>query len=219
MEVSSNYSPTTDVKIYYLPQSFNTQLSASRKRNFTQTEPHNNYTSECIKRFYFYERCRLNCQLPRRILESSWSYNFDVSSTLAYLTADKDIERSESEIWRDIFGGNLFGKDFNYKQSIDLRTNPKLPSIWDLNRYITINGGYSVNYSWQNNFTQGALGRSAGYTNRITMGFSVRVKSIFAPLFKEESSIPLQVRNNRAGKLVDVVNLVQHLSKMFQNEL
>ena len=132
----------------------------------------------------------------------SWSYNFDVSSTLAYLlTADKDIERSESEIWRDIFGGNLFGKDYGYKQSIDIKTNPKLPSIWDLNRFITINGGYSVNYNWQNNFTQGVLGRSAGFSNRITLGFSVRVKSIFAPLFKEETSIPLLGQEQQSGKI------------------
>ena len=183
--------------IIYLNHSIHNLVRAENeiyaKQNLTTITPPN------VLRDFTSTEVQLLSQLPRRILESSWSYNFDVSSTLAYLTADKDIERSESEIWRDIFGGNLFGKDFNYKQSIDLRTNPKLPSIWDLNRYITINGGYSVNYSWQNNFTQGALGRSAGYTNRITMGFSVRVKSIFAPLFKEESSIPLLVRNNRAG--------------------
>ena len=196
------FSDYRDVKFYFLPQSLTAQVTANRKRSFTQSRtstgvaPINN-----LRDFTATRGAGFNWTLTEGgFLNLSLNYNFDVSSTLAYLlVVNKDLERSESEIWREIFGGNLFGKDINYRQSLDLRTNPKLPSIWDLNRYITLNGGYSVNYTWQNNFTQADLGRSAGYSNRITMGFSVRVKSIFAPLFKEEITTPAPVQHG--GKI------------------
>lgn len=200
------FSDYRDVKIYYLPQSFSSQLTATRKRNFTQNRTTTTVALPNILRDFTSTRgAGFNWPITEGgFLNLSLNYNFDVSSTLTdLLTLDKDrkIERSESEIWREIFGGNFFGKDYGYKQNLDFKTNPKLPSIWDLNRFITINGGYSVNYSWQNNFTQGALGRSAGYTNRATLGFSVRVKSIFAPLFKEESSLPSSLSQPESGKI------------------
>lgn len=198
------FSDYRDVKIYFLPQSFSTQITANRKRNFTQNRTATTITPPNILRDFTSTRgAGFNWSITEGgFLNLSMNYNFDVSSTLAYLlTVDKDIERSESEIWRDILGGNLFGKDYGYKQSLDIKTNPKLPSIWDLNRFITINGGYSVNYSWQNNFTQGSLGRSGGYSNRINLGLSVRVKSIFAPLFKEDISAPSQVIQPESGKI------------------
>jgi len=191
------FSDYRDVKIYFLPQSLSSQLTASRKRNFTQNRTTSAAALPNISRDFTSTRgAGFNWPITEGgFINLSLNYNFDVSSTLAYLlTVDKDIERSESEIWRDILGGDLFGKDYNYKQSLDIKTNPKLPSIWDLNRFITINLGYSSNYSWQNNFTQGELGRSAGFSNRLTMGFSVRVKSIFAPLFKEETQLPSAVQ-------------------------
>ncbi|MCX6168275.1 MAG: cell surface protein SprA [Ignavibacteriales bacterium] len=198
------FSDYRDMKIYFLPQSITSQVTANRKWSFSQSRNLKTVTAPNILRDFTATRgAGFNWAMTEGgFLNLSLNYNFDVSSTLAYLlTTGTDIERSESEIWRDIFGGNLFGKDFNYKQSLDLKSNPKLPSIWDLNRFITLSAGYSANYAWQNNFTQKDLGRSAGYTNRIALGFTVRVKSIFAPLFKEESSIPASLPAAESGKI------------------
>ncbi|MDQ7815693.1 MAG: cell surface protein SprA [Melioribacteraceae bacterium] len=187
-----------DVKIYFAPQSINASLTASRRRSFTQnrlfaTKPNitRDFTSSRGAGFSwtFTEGGFLNLAL---------TYNFDVSSTLAYLLANDDLEKSESEIWREIFSGAFFGKDYNFKQNFDLRANPKLPSIWDLNRYISLNASYGVSYNWQNNFQQEELGRSAGYSNRINTGLTIRLKSIFAPIFQEAAPVP-QTQQPREG--------------------
>jgi len=186
----SLFSDYKDVRIYFTPQSLSASTTASRKRSFTQnrlvgTKPNitRDFTSTRGAGFNwaFTEGGFLNLSL---------AYNFDISSTLAYLLVENNIERSEGDIWKEIFSKAFFGKDFNYKQSFDLRANPKLPSIWDLNRFLSINASYSSSYSWQNNFQQEDLGRSAGYSNRFTAGFNIRLKSIFAPLFQEEAPTP-----------------------------
>lgn len=183
------FSDYRDLKIYYAPQTITSAVTASRKRYFSQIRGVT--TAPSVQRDFTATRgAGFTWQLTEGgFWNLSLSYNFDISSTLAYLLADSTTEKSEGQIWRAIFGGQLFGKDFMYRQSLDLRANPKLPSFLDLNRYITLNSSYSASYSWQNNFQQGALGKSAGYTNRISAGFTIRVKSIFAPLFKAESAI------------------------------
>lgn len=182
LEIFTDYK---DVKIYFAPQSISGSLISSRRRSFTQNRTIS--TKPNIQRDFTATRgAGFNWVFTEGgLLNLSLSYDFSIQSSLAYLLTIDEVERSESDIWRDIFNGNLFGKDFMYRQNFDLRANPKLPSIWDLNRYININTSYNVAYSWQNNFQQETLGRSAGYSNRISLGTTVRVKSIFAPLFEE----------------------------------
>ena len=183
IEIFSDYK---DVKIFFLPQSFNTSITASRKRNFTQTRSAN-AKPNILRDFTSTRGAGFSWSMTEGgFLNPSLSYNFDVSSTLAYLLVDNDIEREEKDIWRDIFGGHLFGRDFQFKQTFDLRFNPKLPSLFSLDRYLSLNASYGASYQWQNNFTQGELGRSAGYTNRISTGFTFRLKSLFAPLFQDD---------------------------------
>jgi len=68
---------------------------------------------------------------------------------LSYLETDANgIQRSESEIWKDIFSGIFFGQDYQYQQSINIRVIPQLPSLWDIKKFLTITAGYSVNYRW-----------------------------------------------------------------------
>lgn len=192
------FSDYKDVKVYFAPQSITGSVTASRKRSFTQnrifgTKPNitRDFTSTRGAGFNwaFTEGGFLNLSL---------AYNFDISSTLAYLLTVENFERSEGEIWNDIFGGAFFGRDFSFKQSFDLRANPKLPSIWDLSRYLSINTSYSASYSWQNNFQQEELGRSAGYSNRFSASLNIRLKSIFAPLFQETTPAP-QIQQPQEG--------------------
>ena len=198
------FSDYRDVKIYFLPQSITSSITASRKRSYTQNRAISDKPN-ILRDFTATRGAGFNWALTEGgFWNLSLNYNFDISSTLVYLLTDKDLERPESEIWRDVFGGSFFGKDYNFKQTFDVRTNPKIPSIWDLDRYITLNGNYSVTYQWQNNFTQGVLGKSAGYANRITTSLLIRLKSIFAPMFREEEkkieqNIPSQSEGGRTG--------------------
>lgn len=192
------FSDYRDLKIYYAPQTFTSSLTATRRRSFTQVRAVTTVPS--VQRDFTATRgAGFTWQLTEGgFWNLSLNYNFNVSSTLAYLLADSTTEKPEGQIWRAIFGGQFFGRDFLYKQSVDLRASPRLPSIFDLNRYITLNSSYSSSYSWQNNFQQGVLGKSAGYSNRLSLGFTVRLKSIFAPLFVEE---PPKVQQRRQPEL------------------
>ncbi len=179
-----------DMKIYYAPQSITSSFTATRKRAFSVNR--GTLAQPIVQRDFTATRgAGLSWIVTEGgFLNLSVNYNFDVQSTLAYLLADSLHEFSEGQIWRSIFGGAMFGKDYNFKQTLDIKTNPKLPNVWDINRYIVLNGDYNVSYSWQNNFQQVELGRSAGYNNRFTFGLLVRVKPIFAPLFSEQTAAP-----------------------------
>jgi cell surface protein SprA len=104
------------------------------------------------------------------------------------ITDNNNIERSESQIWNDILSGNGFGKDYNYQQGVDLRLQPRLPSLWDINRYFTLTAGYHVGYSWRNDLRQEKLGRSAGYSSGTTLGLVLRWKSLTEPLFSSSEN-------------------------------
>ncbi|AFN75639.1 gliding motility-related protein [Melioribacter roseus P3M-2] len=186
-----------EMKVYFAPQTISAGINTSRKRNYSVNRTLANKPN--IQRDFTASR---NAGFTWAITEGgllnlSMAYSFDVQSSLAYLLLkDSLYERSESEIWRDIFNGEYFGRDFNYRQSFDIRTNPKIPTFWDLNRYVNVNASYGVTYNWVYNFNQEELGRSAGYSNRISAGMTVRLKSIFAPLFQESS--PSQSQTQRS---------------------
>lgn len=179
-----------DVKIYFTPQTITASVTAARKRNYSLTRSTNLTAKPNIQRDFTSNRgAGFSWAITEGgFLNLSLNYDFDVQSTLAYLLANEEIERSESEIWKEIFGGAFFGKDFNYKQSFDIKANPKLPSFGDINRYITLNASFGSSYAWQNNFTQLELGKSAGYNSKLSANLTIRLKSIFAPLFMEETS-------------------------------
>ncbi|MCU0413041.1 MAG: hypothetical protein MUE91_01360 [Ignavibacteriaceae bacterium] len=67
-----------------------------------------------------------------------------------------------------------------------MRTSPKLPSLWDINRYFTLNAGYSVGYRWDFDLRQQDIGRSAGNNQKFTAGMILRWKSLTEPLFGKE---------------------------------
>lgn len=188
-----------NVRIFFAPQSMNASITTNRRRAFMQYR--NAAAKPNIQRDFTATRgAGFNWAFTEGgFLNLSLNYNFSIQSSYNHLLAfeieEELVDRSESDIWRDIFKGELFGKDFNYKQNFDLRANPKLPSIFDLNRYINLNLSYSSAYSWQNNFQQEDLGRSAGFSNRFNAGTTIRLKSIFAPLFQEKKTdTPSQAR-------------------------
>ncbi|RJQ62616.1 MAG: cell surface protein SprA [Stygiobacter sp.] len=178
-----------DMKVYFTPQSFNTSFTLMRKRSYSQSRSNENNPD--IQRDFSANRgAGINWTFTEGgLLNLGLAYNFDVQSTLAYLLVDNGIEKQEGQIWREIFTGAFFGKDFNYKQSFDLRSNPRIPTWFGLNNFINLNASYSASYQWQNNFQQKELGRSAGYSNRISAGMTIRLKSLFEPLFESKEEV------------------------------
>lgn len=211
-----------NVKIFYTPQSFSSNLTAKRSRNFTLSRTEG--VEPNIQRDFTAVR---GAAFAWTVTEGGFlnlgiNYNVAIQSSLTHLLTDVyGFERSEGEIWGDIFSGTLFGKDNDYRQTFDLKTKPQLPSIWDINRYFKLDAGYSVTYNWKWNFQQEELGRSAGYGNRINAGLTLRLKSLFDPLFSDGASKtttpPTKTPLPKGGRRGQERNLDEELNK--QNEL
>lgn len=185
-----------NLKVYFLPQNISVNVTAKRNRNASKSRPTFNpqtgqFTEpdEVISRDFSTTRgMTFNWKVTEGgFFNLTTSYNVNITSTLANLETDiYGRERTESEIWSDIIGGKFFGKDFRYQQSIDFRTAPKLPSLFDLNKFFTITAGYTAGYQWNYDLRQEELGRSAGYNSKSNVGLTLRLKALFAPMFAEE---------------------------------
>ena len=189
-----------DAKFYYTPQTLNTGFTATRKRNSSLSRTLGSEAN--VQRDFTASRnLGFNWKLTEGgLFNFDWTYSVDINSSLAHLLTLNDQERSNSEIFGDIFGGAFFGRDSRYVQNFDFKMNPKLPSFWNLNRFFNISGGYNVSYTWQYNFQQEELGRSAGFTNKINASMTLRLKSLSAPLFESEEQANGQQKNLPRGR-------------------
>jgi len=177
-----------NVKIYYAPQSFSSDLTARRNYRFTQNRVSNSAPS--INRDFTSSRSAgfIWKVTEGGLLNLTVNYKIDFLSTYAHLLTDSlGQDRNNSEIWGDIFSGSLFGKDLSFKQTTDFKLNPKMPAVFNLNKYFSLTAGYTVSYSWENRINQKDLGRGAGFGNSISSGLTLRWKSLWEPLFKEST--------------------------------
>ncbi len=204
-----DYSGT---KIYYTPQNISLALTARRNASTNITRPRNNSPSNEVTSRDFSTTRGFN--FTWKLTEGGFfnvttSYAVNISSSLAYLETYNDsasTKRPESEIWNDIFNGAFFGRDNRYQQNFDIRTAPRLPSLFDINKYFTLTASYGASYQWNYDFRQEVVGRSAGFSNKSTIGLTMRWKSLFDPLFKEEISKENSGKNN-------IVNLEKQIKK------
>ncbi|MBU1678151.1 MAG: cell surface protein SprA [Bacteroidetes bacterium] len=189
-----------NVKVFFTPQTFNSGITAKRNYSFIQSRT-KTALPQVQRGFTTSRTASFNWKITDGgFLNLSTNYNININSSLAHLFMNGDIERTESEIWDAIITGNFFGRDNNYKQSFDLKTQPKLPTIFDINRYFTVNAGYNVSYNWQNSFEQESLGRSAGWGNSIKAGMNLKLKSLFSPLFGEDKPAPVSTTTNKGRR-------------------
>jgi cell surface protein SprA len=178
-----------NAKVYFTPQSLSLNVTAKRNRNVNVSRPQNNINSqEIVSRDFTTSR---GFSFVWKVTEGglfniSTNYNVNINSSLAFLeTNAAGKQRSEGEIWREIFSGTFFGKDYQYQQSVDFRTAPRLPTLWDINKYFTVSGGYSASYQWSNDFRQEVLGRGASYASKVSATLTLKLKALSQPLFQE----------------------------------
>ncbi|MEO8231522.1 MAG: cell surface protein SprA [Ignavibacteriota bacterium] len=202
-----DYSGT---KVYFTPQNFSLALTAKRNSSTNITrERLNSPSSEVSSRDFTTSR---GFNFSWKLTEGGFfnittSYALNISSSLAYLETYSDslaTPRTESAIWSDIFKDAFFGRDNRYQQNFDIRTAPKLPSLFDINKYFTLTASYGASYQWNNDFRQEIVGRSAGFSNKSTVGLTMRWKSLFDPFFKED--VNTQKKNNLIGDKGVIIN-------------
>ncbi len=190
--ILSLFKDYRDMKIYYVPQNFSFNITASRMRNVNINRPIDNTASVPIVSRNFATTRGFSTSWKfddGGLLNLSSNFNLNINSSLAYLETDNNNnQRTESQIWHDIFSGAFFGQDYSYQQSLSINTSPRLPSLWNIDQYLSLTSGYNVSYQWNNNFSQQNAGRSAGFSQRSTVGITLRLKSLMDPLFEESNS-------------------------------
>jgi cell surface protein SprA len=183
-----------NVKVFYTPQNFAMNLSAKRNRNTNINRPQINSPSQEVVSRDFTTTRGFNFAWKMTeggFLNLTTNYSASINSSLAHLELDHfERQRKESDIWRDIYTGVFFGKDNQFQQNFELRTAPKLPTLWDINRFFSITTGYSVGYQWNFDFRQPELGRSGGFASKFNAGLVLRLKSLATPLFAEDKTTP-----------------------------
>jgi len=202
-----------NLKINFFPQTFSFGLSARRQfrydlsrslttattTNTTGTGTTGNQIVPSIYRDFTTDRYMefIWAMTENAFLNLTVRYNLDIAASNAYLLADEtNNARSEKEIWNDVLKNGLFGKDYAVQQTFELRTQPRLPSIWDLNKYFQVSLSYNARYNWKNDFSQKDLGKSANYDATFKFGTTLRWKSLTAPLFMESKGSAGSVKSN-----------------------
>ena len=176
-----------NAKFRFLPNSFSTSFSVNRKYNFNLSRSANS-ESQISQDFVAARTANLNWNVTQgSLLNLSLGYKLNISSSLNYLLFDENGKpRPEQEVWNDIFHGEFFGKTNNFQQGLTFKLKPKLPNLWNLDKYFNFNSGYSVSYGWKNDFRQEELGRSAGFSGNITASLNIKWKALTNPLFPKE---------------------------------
>jgi cell surface protein SprA len=180
-------------KISILPKSVSFGMSANRSRTeeqyrleSTMRRPIRNFTSARNMKmdFKFTEGGLLNI---------GTTYNLNVASNLSHLESDTSgfIQNSNKEIFSKIFfdkGLIYFGDDNSYTQDISINTKPTVPDIFNLPVFIELTADYRVGYKWQHNFTQGDLGKSAGFASNVSGGINFKLRALGEAIFGSSSN-------------------------------
>ncbi|MDP1676894.1 MAG: cell surface protein SprA [Bacteroidota bacterium] len=126
------------------------------------------------------------------LLNISGDYSLDVSSSMVHLELDRyGRQRDFQQIMNQIFLQDQFinfGFDNSYNQSFTVNTRPRVPAIFDINKYVTLTARYNVGYRWQNSLQQGTLGISTGWGNSITFTSDVSLKAFVETWFPAQSA-------------------------------
>jgi cell surface protein SprA len=208
-----------DVKFYFAPQNFAANATASRNLNSNQSRPTTNNPTQPIVSQDFTTSRGFNYNwkfTDGGLINLTSNYNLVINSSLAYLLTNPDgSERSEDQIWNEIIGGAGFGQDNRYQQTIDFRSAPRLPSLWDINRFFTLTAGYSVGYRWDYDLRNEVSGRSAGTNQKFTTGLILRWKSLTEPLFGKDETTETTKKTENDSTIVDGTT-TSSLNKAFQ---
>ncbi|HTX19419.1 MAG TPA: cell surface protein SprA [Bacteroidota bacterium] len=196
-----------NLRIYYPLQNVTISLDASRAQTHVETRDEL-AESPPSRTLSAHRSMSLGWKLTENgLLNVSGDYSVDVTSTLVHLETDQNNnQRQFSSILGDLFMKDQlisFGHDNGYNQTININTKPKVPELFDLNKYFTISAHYSVSYHWQNNFQQGDLGKGTSWANSVTLSSDISLKQFVEtwwPAAKAGPEQPEGATSHRVGR-------------------
>ncbi|MBI5645506.1 MAG: cell surface protein SprA [Ignavibacteriae bacterium] len=213
-----------DAKFYYLPSRINLGADLNRSRIEEQRRNPPEFRP-FIREFSHNRSMNISFTLAEQsLLNLSGSYNSSLQTSLLHLETDYAVDefgmrmkdaygadvvtqRKSSTIFREIFFGKgslYFGIPIRYTQQFSLNSRPLLPRFFDLDRYFDMSGGYTVNYTWQENLQQLGLGRQASYNASVNWSVNLRLKSLFDPLFDTKDGGPAAGGPAGAGRQISM---------------
>lgn len=190
-----------DARFNFTPQSFNLSFNANRSWSYSLTRGES--ARSTINRDFISNRTMgFNWKLTEKAyLNLSMLYKVSVNSSYAHHLFDPltGLDKSEKQIWSDLFNGPIFGKDTQYNQTVDFKLEPRFPSWLDLQRNFTLRLGYSSNYSWSNDLRSQNAGIRAGFDTKLSASLTVKLKNIgksIFPDFKSKNTGTVKKTNN-----------------------
>jgi len=186
-----------DWKWYYFPfTNVSANLSAQRSRT-TSLSRGVNVAEQDTRTFNASRSLGFEWKLTEGgLLNLAGNYGIQFQRDLLFLDNDT-VGRDFWSILQSIF---IRGRDRQYAQRVSVNSKPKIPNILDIPKYLDVSAQYSVNYTWQNTFQPTDIGKSAGWTNTITLSSGFRLKSLTDPWFKPSEEAPSTVPRPRETK-------------------
>ncbi len=151
------------------------------------------------------------------LLSPQIDFNMQVTSNMGYLETITDDhkktnyydtvyrrQREFNDMLGDIFftGGALakLGEDFQTIQKFKLTTNPRLPWLFWVDKYIRPLFSYNVDYRWINSQTGLQNAKTSSWTNIISTGIELNLRPLGLDIFGNDAA------PKRAGAGVSVVD-------------
>jgi hypothetical protein len=188
-----------DWKLYLMPiTNFSAGLSSTRSRSYEETRNSTTLPRD-VRRFDASKNMSFGWKLTEGGLISP-SGDVGITSSRDLLIQDNDtVGRDFFSLLKTMFLG---GRENRYSQRFGIGTKPKIPNIFDITKYFDLSMQYSVNYSWQNSFQNGDIGKSAGWGNQISFSSNFRLKALTDPWFQfaETPAPPAPSRTAAAKK-------------------
>jgi hypothetical protein len=152
------------------------------------------------------------------LLSPQVEYNLEVTSNLAHLeTIAKPNEdgnyydsmyfyqRNFSDIFSDIFFTNgalaRLGNDYLSQQRVKITTNPRLPWLFWIDKYIRPIFSYTVDYRWSDAQTPAQNAKTGSWSNVISTGVELNLRPLGIDLFG--SGAPSTPSAGRPGSAVN----------------
>jgi hypothetical protein len=208
--------PWKNFKLFFTPQQISIGASLSRSQSKSQartaTESSTTHSMSAQRSMSF------NWQFfEGGLLDLGVGYNVNVSSSLDHLEERNGKLRSFYDILSDIFFSDRlinFGIDQNYSQSITFNTKLTAPKMFMLDKIVTPNFRYGVNYGWTNQISLGPLGKSANWATNPSFSLDVSLKPITEAIWSSTpASVPADTgtgkgANNTLKKIGDITRIL-----------
>ncbi|MGE5316249.1 MAG: cell surface protein SprA, partial [Acidobacteriota bacterium] len=173
-----------DLKVFFPITNFSLKASASRGQIsdwFRTLDMKKDAPNPTIRNFNASRGFSFGWKLTENgFLNLSGDYSVDIASTLVNLETDA-LGRQRgfySILDRLVNGAELvsFGIDNSYMQNFNINSRPRVPDIFEINKYLTLTARYGVGYTWSNNLQLGELGKSTRWSNNISLSSDFSLK-------------------------------------------